>query len=157
MNGAHIHLLLNHFPILGSLFALCLIFYGAVAKNNSIIKTALVTMVFSSLIGIPAFLSGEDAEHIVEPIMGVNKQAMEAHEDASEFAYYAMLMSGAIALGTLFASRTQKKIPALLVWINIVMISLVFSLMARTGLLGGEIRHSEINATQTLVPDDDHD
>jgi hypothetical protein len=58
-----------------------------------------------------------------------------------------MLMSGAIALGTLFAARGGKHVSSPLIWINVTMMILVFSMMARTGLLGGEIRHSEIHAT----------
>lgn len=147
MNGAHIHLLLNHVPILGSLFALCLLLYGIFTKSDSVMKAALLAMVAATLVAIPAFLSGEEAEHVVEPIIGINDTALDSHEDMAEIAFYTMLMAGAIALGTIFASRTAKVLSMTLVWVNVVMLAIVFTLMARTGLSGGEIRHSEINAS----------
>jgi len=146
MNGAHFHLILNHAPILGSFFALALILYGIFTKSESVIKAALLAVVATALVGIPAYLTGEEAEHVVEPIVSVNKEAIETHEDMAEIAYWSMLMSGAIALGTLFASRSAKSVSMPLVWVNVVMLAIVFVLMSRTGYSGGLIRHNEINA-----------
>ncbi len=152
MNGAHIHLLLNHVPILGSIFALCLLLYGIFNKSEDVIKAALLTMVVATLIAIPAFLSGEEAEHLVEPIMGINENAMEEHEDMAEIAFWSMVMSGAVALGTLVAIRSSKIVSMPLIWVNMVMLAVVVFLMARTGLSGGEIRHTEINITASPSP-----
>jgi|SRR5688572_6830664 len=152
MNGAHVHLLLNHFPILGSLFALCLLLYGIIIKSNSVIKAALLAMIVSSLFAIPTYLSGEDAEHVVDPVIGINDAALEEHEDASEFAFWGILMSGAIALGTLVGSRKSRPVPKTLLWVNVVMMIWVFSMMARTGLLGGQIRHTEIEVASPSSP-----
>lgn len=148
MNGAHIHLLLNHVPILGSVFALCLLLYGIFFKNRSILYAGLVTVVVTSLIGIPAFLSGEEAEHMVEPIIGINREALEEHEDMAEIAFWAMLMNGVIALGTLSSGRKTGTPAQALVWLSLSGLLLVTVLMARTGGSGGEIRHTEIHLQQ---------
>lgn len=144
MNGAHIHLLLNHVPILGSVFALCFLIYGVFFRNPTLTRSALVTIVVVAVISIPAFLSGEEAEHVVDAIIGINKEAMETHEEQSEIAFWTLLMNGAIALGTLISSIKTNKLSYPLVWINLVLLFLVVLLMARTGWSGGEIRHSEI-------------
>jgi uncharacterized membrane protein len=145
MNGAHIHLLLNHVPILGSVFALCFLIYGHFFNNAVITRAALVTIVVVAVISIPAFLSGEEAEHVVDAIIGINKDAMETHEEQAEIAFWTLLMNGAIALGTLISSIKTNKLSPPLVWINLVLLILVVILMARTGWSGGEIRHSEIH------------
>ncbi|MDQ3050301.1 MAG: hypothetical protein M3Q95_05395 [Bacteroidota bacterium] len=157
MNGAHVHLLLNHVPILGSLFALCLLLYGIFSKSEAVIKAALLTLVVSTLIAIPAFLSGEEAEHLVEPILGINENAMEEHEDMAEIAFWSMVMAGAVALGTLVAIRSTKFVSMMLLWVNVVMLAIVFVLMARAGLSGGEIRHTEINVTATTSDEESHE
>jgi len=155
MNGAHIHLLLNHIPILGSLFALCLLLYGIFDKSESVIKASLVTLVVTGLVGIPVFITGEEAKHIVEPIIGINESAMETHEEMAEIAFWSLMLNASIALGTLLAARSAKLISMPLVWVNVILIICVFALMARTGWTGGEIRHSEIQIEKQAREDTD--
>jgi uncharacterized membrane protein len=156
MNGAHIHLLLNHIPVLGSIFALILLLYGMFSGNKTIQITSLVALVLVTLLSIPAYLSGEEAEHLVEHIIGVNKIAMDAHEDQAEIAFWILLMNGAIALGTLIPAIKTQILSRPLLWINLVLLVIVVALMARTGYTGGQIRHSEINAGTPVDMDDDH-
>ena len=146
MNGAHLHLLLNHFPVLGCLSAFCLLLYGMIFKNVSVSRAGLVTAIVAGAMVVPAYLTGEEAEHIVEPVIGVNEEAMETHEDAAEYALWTMVMSGAIALGSLAAARNKPAIPSALGWINVVFLAFTFSVLARTAYVGGVIRHSEINS-----------
>ena len=155
MNGAHIHLLLNHVPILGSIFALCLLIGGILAGNKSILISSFITIVVVALICIPVYLSGEEAEHVVDPIIGINKIAIESHEEQAEIALWVLLMNGAIALGTMISALKTNVISKPLIWINLVLLILVVALMARTGGSGGQIRHCEINLTeQQILPSD---
>jgi uncharacterized membrane protein len=148
MNGVHFHLILNHIPILGSIFGLVLIGYGLFFKNNTISIAGLVTIVIVGLFTIPAFLTGEQAEHAVEKMIGVSQSAIEEHEEQAEIAYWLMLMCGAIALGTLLSAKATQKLSPPLLWINLVMLLIVAVLMARVGYSGGTIHHPEINAGQ---------
>lgn len=148
MNGAHLHLLLNHLPVLGSLFSLCWLVYGLFCHERKITMAALVSLVIAAACSVPAYLTGEEAEHVVEPILGINKEAMESHEDMAEIAWWTLLMSGAMALGTLTAARKKTDFPWILGWINAALLVLAFVLMARTAFLGGHIRHSEIGIQQ---------
>lgn len=153
MNGAHIHLILNHVPILGSIFALCLLLGGILAGNKSILISSFISIVVIALICIPVYLSGEEAEHVVEPIIGINKIAIESHEEQAEIALWVLLMNGAIALGTMISAIKTNVISKPLIWINLILLILVVSLMARAGWSGGQIRHSEINLIeQQLLP-----
>ncbi len=150
MNGAHLHLLLNHVPILGSMFALCFLLYGKFSNNKSITIAALIIIVVIALFSIPVFLSGDEAERIVDPIIGVNKIAIESHQEQAEIAFWVLLMNGAIALATVVSAIKTQIISKPLLWINLVVLLIVVFLMARTGGSGGRIRHSEINATPAL-------
>lgn len=147
MNGVHIHLLLNHVPILGTLFALILLGFGFFLRQEILSKAALWTLVVSALISIPAFLSGEEAEHAVEGIIGVSMVTVEEHEEQAELAYWGILISGAIALGTLLAAFKGKTLNRTLLLLNLFFMTGTFALMARAGNSGGTIRHPEIHAT----------
>ena len=146
INGAHLHLLLNHFPILGTLFALGLMLGGIFFKKDLLIRAGLVANVIFALFAIPVYLSGEEAEEVVESIVSINGNALDEHEEQGEIALWVILMGGAISLGTLLASLRSEIISRPLKWINIVIIIFAASVMIRTGLTGGKIRHSEINA-----------
>ncbi|MEO0332049.1 MAG: hypothetical protein AAF223_10235, partial [Bacteroidota bacterium] len=66
MNDAQIHLALNHFPIIGTLFGTVLLGIGVFGKNKSLLNTGLIILILMTLITIPVYLSGEGAEEIVE-------------------------------------------------------------------------------------------
>lgn len=146
VNGVHIHLLLNHVPILGSFFALTLLCFGYFKRHDAVAKTGLWTLVAVCLIAIPAFLSGEEAEHAVDGIIGVSESSIESHEEQAEIAFWALICSGAIALGTIAASLKTEYVNRTLLLLNMFFLLGAFALMARTGNSGGAIRHPEINA-----------
>lgn len=149
MNGAHIHLLLNHVPVIGSFFTLLLFIYGLSVKSDSIKKAALLMMILSTLIGIPAYLSGEEAEDVVRNVAGINIEAAEAHEEMAHTAFRIMILTGSVALFTFFYKPKSKLISIRLIIINAILILATFILMARTGFKGGEIRHSEIHIEES--------
>jgi hypothetical protein len=153
-DGAYIHLLLNHIPVLGPAFILPLLLAGILKKNRTLSIAGLVMTVAVALFTIPTFLTGEDAEDAVEGIIGVSEVHIEEHEEQGEIAYYAMLMSGAIALGALLAGSKGKAIPGTLNWITISMLVIVFVLMARVGNSGGKIRHTEIYSSSPVNEND---
>ncbi|MBL0340288.1 MAG: hypothetical protein IPP71_04795 [Bacteroidetes bacterium] len=128
-----------------------MLLYGLFSGNKSITAAALVTLVAVSLFCIPTYLSGEEAEHVVESIIGINKIAMESHEEQAEIAFWVLLMNGAIALGTLISAYKTSFFSKPLLWINLLLLIIVVALMTRTGNSGGQIRHSEINATAQLA------
>jgi uncharacterized membrane protein len=144
ISGAHLHLLLNHVPILGSAFALVLLAFGYFMRNDTLSKAALWTLVVVSLIAIPAFLTGEEAEHAVEDRPGISNTQIHEHEEQAEIAFWALMCSGAIALGTLMSSMKTQTVNRTLLILNIAFIVGTFALMARTGNSGGAIRHPEI-------------
>ncbi|RSK47133.1 hypothetical protein [Hymenobacter rigui] len=140
MNEAHLHLLLNHTPILGSLFGLLLLAAGLFKVNQTLTQTGLVTLLVAALLCLPTQLTGEGAEEVVERIPGITHQLIHAHEEAAELGFWAIELTGVVALlGLLVKSRARTF--TLLALLGAV---LSFGLLARAGNLGGQIRHSEI-------------
>jgi uncharacterized membrane protein len=140
MNEAHLHLILNHTPILGSLFGLLVLAAGVIRKNPTVIRVGLYTLLGAALLAVPTQLTGEGAEKVAERLPGVTSRLIRVHEEAAELAFWALELTGAVALlATLSASRARLFTLAALVGAVV-----SFGLMARAGNLGGQIRHTEI-------------
>lgn len=146
MNPVYTHLLLNHIPILGSLFGIVVLLAGIIRKNNTLTNTAMIVFVACALAAIPVFLTGEPSEDTVENLPGVNKDAIEEHEETAEVAFWIMEALGALALVTL-VTAVKKRDGAYRVLTMIVLLASLAAggAMAYTGKQGGEIRHTEIN------------
>lgn len=145
MNWPHIHLMLNHVPVLGTVFGLALLAWGLLRRNSALERAALVTFVLLALAAIPVYLTGGAAEESVEHVAGMTEGAMEAHEEAALLALIGIELLGVVALGALLLARTRF---AALLTRSVLAVALTTTgLMAWTANLGGRIRHSELQAS----------
>ncbi len=151
MNSTHAHLLLNHFPVIGTLIGTMILLYGLLIKNINIQKVSLATIVVMTLIAIPVFLTGEPAEEAVENLPGVVESIIESHEEAAEVAFWVMMLTGVFALITLGLQIVNNPFSKTFVLIALISGIISFGLMGRTAYLGGQIRHTEIRSNSTVV------
>ena len=128
-------------------------------KSEELKKISLGFFIIIALLAIPAYLTGEPAEELVENLPGVSKASIEQHEEAAQVAFAGVLIVGAAALGGLIFFRRGKWIPNWLSVIVLVLSLIVFVLMARTANLGGLIRHTEIRSDfqASMVNDENPD
>lgn len=161
MDSTHLHLILNHFPIVGTLIGTIILLYGLLKKSTGIQQVGLGTIAIMALIAIPVFLTGEPAGEKIENLPGIVKASIEAHEEAAEVAYWVMLFAGLFAGIAIAAQMTGKKVAKTLAIVTLFITVISFGLMARTGYLGGQIRHSEISGSsinnQGIQNDSDQD
>lgn len=144
MNGAHFHLLINHFPMIGLVFSILLFVLGLLRSNDGLIRSGLIITFMSGVLTLPTYLSGEPAEETIEHSPGFSEALVEKHEEAAEFAIWIMGMT-AIAAGVGLAySFKRNRIPRPLLFS--IALLLLFSLVTigRTNNLGGKISHPEI-------------
>lgn len=154
MDSAHPHLILNHLPIVGMLFSLLLLMAGLVRKNTSVIEAALVAIVLTGVLTIPAFLTGEAAEEVLEQVSPADRKFIHPHEEAGEVALWVTLAAGVAAATTLLLNR-RKNIPYLVY--GVLLLSVVsLGALIRTGNLGGHVRHSEIRPANAASGERDH-
>ena len=147
-SGAHIHLLINHVPILGALFALVLIIASFMSASDVLRRTAFAVLICTAVASAVADLTGEPAEDAVRGLPGVRREAIHAHEEMAEASYIGAVVLGALALGGLVRWR-HAPIPrgaTLVAFAGTVALS---GAMAYTGLLGGRIRHTEVRPGAT--------
>jgi uncharacterized membrane protein len=146
MNLAHLHLLLNHFPIIGTIVALGLFIASFIGKNDDLKRSSLIIFATIALITLPAFFSGIGAQRAIRKEPGVSIAVIDRHEGAAILAMFLMLITGGLALVELW---NRRRIRTEKIWSGTILAILVFSLlttgvMARVGTTGGDIRHPEI-------------
>lgn len=151
MNQAHLHLLLNHLPILGALFGLLILATGFFLKNNTVKRTALGLFILSAILAIPAYLTGEGAEEVVENLPGASDSLMEAHEEMANIFLWMVGALGLISLATFYTDLKSKKIAPMLYTLTFVAAIGTMILAQRVGSSGGEIRHTEIRSGATAA------
>ncbi len=144
MNGAQAHLLLNHVPVLAVPFSALLLSAGAALRSDELKKAGLAGFVLSALSVLPAYFSGEGAEHVVESLPGVTEALIHAHEEAAEAALAGAAALGVLGLAALWhaarAGRVRRR-----AWVPLLLAAAVASgLLARAAHLGGLIRHTEL-------------
>ncbi len=143
MTGAHLHLLLNHIPILGSLFGIIVIIVGNISDIISIKRLGLATFIVAALFAIPVYLTGEPAEEAIEPF-NIKESVIEAHEEAGEKAFWGIIAVGALAVITLLLEVIKGVHIKGMYYLVVVLGLVVGGYLGYVGNLGGKIRHTEI-------------
>lgn len=151
MNGAHLHLIVNHLPIVGVIIGSLVMIAGLILKKNQIKQTALGINIFSALTSLFAFFTGEEAEEVVEHLQGVSETLIHIHEEYAELFFTLSLILGAISIVSLYLSIKENKYAkyGFLVALGLSLVSVFIS--KQLGTSGGEIRHSEIRLENTKI------
>jgi hypothetical protein len=155
MNFAHLHLLLNHLPIIGTLVGLGLFLISLVGKNEDLRRASLIIFSAMALLAIPTFFSGTGAQGAIKKIPGVSETLIERHQGSAMLALFFMEITGALSLVELWRSQDRPS-PAHWDWSlsAVLLFSIVtVGLMARVGTTGGDIRHPEIGTGQEQATD----
>ncbi len=144
MNDFHIHLLVNHFPIVGVILATLILLAGILLRNKTVQVVGLFTMFFSGIAAFIAHITGERAEHAADDATGFSHDALEFHEHASEPFFQGMVVVGILSLVTLFLLYRKSVIGNYLTYFILVG-GIVCSVLAKkAGESGGAIRHPEL-------------
>lgn len=151
MNSAHLHMVINHFPIIGLIIGFLILFVGLIIRSSISKRIGLITLLGSIVFVFPSFKTGEGAEEMVENLRGVTESLIERHEEiAEQFMIFAWILIPLILI-SLYADWKQKNFNKYL-HIAITIVSFFAIIVAKqVGTSGGEIRHTEIRNEQTSI------
>jgi uncharacterized membrane protein len=144
MNSTYLHLLLNHFPIIGTLVGSGLLLWGILKKQTQTQSIAAGLLFLMAVIALPVYLSGEPAEETVENLPGISETMMELHEESANLAIWIMGITGIISLAAIMLHRQKHAFSGKVYLLAFLLSVVTFGAMVRTGYYGGRIRHSEI-------------
>lgn len=162
MNSAHFHIAASHIPIVAVPLMVLLLFAGMKLKKKDLQWAALLGLVLIAIATIPIFLSGEEAEELVEHLPNISEELVENHESSGKIAFILVLITGAFSVVTLLFTK---------VWISCapyLMSATLIAGIASSGVLvwagnqGGKIEHVDIidgisKSYSKDVKKDDHD
>ena len=151
MNDAHLHMVVNHFPIIGTILGLGILITGMILKNNSVKSTAYCLFIVAAVFAAFSMGTGEGAEELVEDMPSVGKQIIHEHEEMAEKLAIVLYALGVIAFIGLFMSYKNNDKAKFVSYVAVVVAVIGVFFAQQTGTTGGEIRHNEIraNAVQT--------
>lgn len=160
MDQTHIHLLINHLPVLGAAFGAFVLAYGLWAGSRETQNAAYLVFIIASIGSAITYFTGEAAEETVENIQGISKDLIEQHEESAGIAFGALIVLGIAAIIGLFITRKKASFSRSTAWIILIISVISFGIIAQTAYLGGQIRHTEIGsaaADQTQPRGGDND
>ena len=155
MNAAHLHLILNHIPVVGIPVAAAVLLYGLVRGSEEVKRVSLLAFVAIAVITVPTYLAGQAAEDLVKHLPGVDDDIIHTHETAATIGLIVTSILGVLsAVGlviSFFVGRLTKTMTVLLLLIAFG----VSGWLGRVANLGGKIRHTEVRSGAAFDDDDD--
>ena len=148
MDSTYFHLVLTHFPIIGTLFGVVLLAYGIYSKNDLFKKAGLITFIATALVGFPAFLTGDGAAEALKQLKRIPEQLIDNHEELGEKAIWVLAALGLFSLAGLFLDYRKNKYFRNACLLILIFSVLTFVLMIFVGYSGGQIRLSDLRLTQ---------
>ncbi len=151
MNDAHLHMVFNHFPIIGTIFGLGILITGIVTKNKSIKNVSYVLFIIAAITAYISMSTGEGAEELVEDMPSVGKKIIHDHEEIAEKLALVLYLLGAVSMLGLYTTSKNHSKAKLVSFIVAVIAAAGIVLGKFVGTSGGEIRHTEIRNDSTAI------
>ena len=152
MNLAHLHLLLNHWPVIGAFIGLGLLVVALVSRSDDLKHVTLALFAVLALLTVPAYLSGNAAQLAIRELPDLREDLIKTHEGAALLAFLSMEITGLFALCGLWQFARGPRNPSTprpAAWTSgavLIFALLTATLMGVAGNTGGEIRHPEVVA-----------
>jgi uncharacterized membrane protein len=151
MLGAYPHLLVNHFPILGTIFGILILGVGLFLKNDTVKQTGLATLVFAALTSAVALFTGDPAGEAVQALPGISESMIEYHENMAYMSLWILIPSGLLSAMAFYSIWKKEKGAK-----NLVIAALALSLIASGWLAyvaktGGRINHVELRSQHSGI------
>ncbi len=159
MNWAYLHVIMNHFPIVGVIIGTLILIAGMAFKNEGVKISGLGTIVFAALMGIVVDLTGDPAKEAVKGMPDIVGSLVSKHEDIASIALFLLIPAGLMAALTLYSIWKKEKSVRLLLIITLVISLISCAAMGYVGRTGGQIRHTEFrnDATKHYIIDHQND
>ena len=145
---AHVHLLINHFPTIGTILGLGLLLLSFIRKNDHLKKVSLEVLFLIALATMPVYVSGQAAAEALKGQSGVSAAAIVAHNDAALGSFIMMEITGFFAWLVLWRMRRIGWPTKGLTYTVLVLSVMTVAAVARAANIGGDIRHPEISGGQ---------
>jgi uncharacterized membrane protein len=142
-------MMVNHFPIIGTIFGFGILVASQILKNKSIQNTAYILFIITAIFAFASMSTGEGAEEMVEDFPNIGHQIIHEHEEVAEKMALVLYMLGIVSIGGIYLNRKNHPKSKLLAFLIVVIAIVSISIGTQVGTTGGEIRHTEIKKNTT--------
>jgi hypothetical protein len=151
VNLAHVHLVMNHVPTIGSVAALGLLTLGYVRRNDHLKHVGLEVLFIVTLLTLPVYVSGVAGYIEIRNRPDVSADAIKIHQDVAFFGFIWMMIAGFVGWTALWTWRRHGRPGRGLVPAATLLLLMSLVVMGRAANLGGDIRHPEIRTADAAA------
>jgi hypothetical protein len=152
MNGAFLHLAVNHIPVVGLPVCFLLLLVGLIRKSRDLVGAAFVGLILVTLFTMAAFKTGGPAARLVRNLPGIEGPDIRMHAQAAHIGYRGAATLGILGIIGLWLLARRPDIPTGLSVLVLLGALVASGWMAYVAHLGGEIRHPEIEESAPPPP-----
>jgi len=151
---SHTHVILNHIPTAGFVFALAFFTAALLTHNDGMKRGSLILLVICSVMGVPTYVAGTAAMWaLTQPtIPEISKAVINSHRDMALWTLFGMAFTGAAAWIELWRSRSTGHLSRNALNLVLLFAVVTLGLMTETGHRGGLINHPEIRTAADILP-----
>ena len=142
--GPHLHIVLNHFPLIGSIFVLGLLITSAYMKNDDMRRVSLILFVVLGLLAIPTYITGAAASWAYQGRTDMSTQVLGAHRDAALIAFVFIGLTGAASWLVLWRERRYGQASSCGYYTVLALGFVALLTIIETGSLGGTVIRPEL-------------
>lgn len=150
MNWGYLHLVLNHFPIVGIILGTMLLVAGLIVKNQGVKGSGLTLVLFAVLSSVATYFTGDPAKDAVQGIPEAADAFINRHEDIATIGMYLMIPAGLLAGMSMYSIWKKERSADFLIIVTLVLSFAASVAFVYTGKTGGLIRHSEFRDDVTI-------
>ena len=151
MNAVHVHLLLNHFPTIGSVIAVGLYLFAFAKRNDDLKRASLGLFVMIAVMSVLAFVSGYAARDALKDHEELSQPLLDAHLDGALLSLLLMGITGVVSWFGLWQFRHDLRPARGLLSAVMVLAVVTLALMAATAYIGGGIGHPELRSGEEAL------
>ena len=148
MYELHLHLVVNHLPIIFPVVGIIILLIGIFSKSEVTKRNAYIIFILGAFTSVAAMGTGEGAEDSATKIAGFSENMIKKHEEVSEIFAALTYVLGVISLVALIASFRNSAISKYAPFVVGIFAVVALFFAHKAGTTGGEIRHTEIRTGQ---------
>ena len=150
--GPHLHIVLNHFPFIGTMFVLGLLIASVYMKNDGMRRVSLILFVVLGLLAIPTYITGAAAGWAYQGRPDMSNELLQAHRDAALMAFTFLGLTATVAWLVLWRERRYARVSNAGTYAVLGLGIVAFLTVVETGSLGGTVLRPELRGGNLPEP-----
>lgn len=150
MNDVHLHLLVNHFPIIGLFFGFLILLFGILKNNPTLKSTTYIIFIFCTIMGKISMMTGGKAAQMTKTIEEISRDHIRTHAGDASLFMKPLYILGLVSIFGLVSIVKKRESEKFVSYCVILIAAICMFLSKNVGTSGGEIRHIEIRENTNI-------